>query len=51
MWDFVSCFKCASDVAAQGASNVRVEFELSIFTYGGGYAVQSYSSVNYFKMI
>ena len=34
MWDFVSCFKCARDVAAQGASDACVEDESSIFTYG-----------------
>ena len=48
MWDFVSCFKCASDVAAQGASVARVEYESSIFTYGGEYAAQFNSSVNHF---
>ena len=46
MWDFVSCFKCASEVVARGASDARVEDELSIFTYGNGYAAQSYSLVN-----
>ena len=43
MWDFVSCFKCACDVAALGASDARVAYESLIFTYGGGYAAQSYS--------
>ena len=48
MWDYVPYFKCADDVAAQGASDERVEYELSIFTYGKGYATQSYSSKNNF---
>ena len=48
MWDFVSCFKCAGDVTAREASNAHIEDESLIFTYGGGYAAQSYSLVNCF---
>ena len=48
MWDFVRCFKCTGDVAARGACDTGVECESSIFTYGGGYATQSYSSANSF---
>ena len=49
MWDFVSCFKCASDVTARGAFDARIEYESSIFTYDGGCVAQSYLSMNYFK--
>ena len=31
-WDFVSCFKCAGDVEARGASDARVEDGSSIIT-------------------
>ena len=41
-------FKCADDVAARGVFNARVEDESSIFTYGKGYAAQSYLSANHF---
>ena len=47
MWDFVSYFKCTSDVAAQGASDAHVEYESLIFTYGGGYMPQFYLLMNY----
>ena len=47
MWDFVLCFKCTSEVVAQGAFDARIEDELPIFTYGDRYAAQSYSIVNY----
>ena len=40
--------KCAGDEVARGASDACVEDESLIFTYGGGYAVQSYSLVNQF---
>ena len=48
MWDFVLCFKCVGDMAAQGASDARIEDKSSIFPYGGGYVVESYSSANHF---
>ena len=35
MWDFVSCITCACDMATRGASDARVEYELSIITYYG----------------
>ena len=41
MWDFVSCSTCAGDVEARGASDVRVEYESSIFT-DEGYVAQSF---------